>query len=213
MNADSQCPTTIRLELEHIGIAYGNRQLVNDLNLVLQTGEALVITGANGSGKSSLLRILCGLQRASSGQVSYYRNGSRLNREQIRAAVGWLSPDLQLYRELTALENLRFFTDLRGLALRDQQLEQRIDQLGLAGRSRDLLSTFSSGMLQRMRFAFALLHEPLVLLLDEPTITFDQRGAAMCAEIVAAQRQRGIVVIATNDAREEQLGDYVLRLS
>lgn len=213
MNADSQCPTTIRLELEHIGIAYGNRQLVNDLNLVLQTGEALVITGANGSGKSSLLRILCGLQRASSGQVSYYRNGSRLNREQIRAAVGWLSPDLQLYRELTALENLRFFTDLRGLALRDQQLEQRIDQLGLAGRSRDLLSTFSSGMLQRMRFAFALLHEPLVLLLDEPTITFDQRGAAMCAEIVTAQRQRGIVVIATNDAREEQLGDYVLRLS
>ncbi len=204
--------TNLRLDLHEISIAYGPRQVVHNLNLVLRTGEVLVVAGTNGSGKSSLLRLLCGLQRASHGQISYYVNDVQLTREQIRSVVGWLSPDLQLYRELTALENLRFFTQLRGLKLDDSQLIQRLDLLGLAGRSQDLLATFSSGMIQRMRFAFALLHDPLVLLLDEPTVTFDERGAAMCAEIIAAQRQRGITVVATNDTREEALGDYVLRL-
>lgn len=206
-------PPDIRLELQHLGIAYGTRQVVHDLNLVLNAGEVLIVAGTNGSGKSSLLRILCGLQRASSGQFSYSLHGTRLMREQMRSLVGWLSPDLQLYRELTALENLRFFAELRGLAIDDGELEQRLETLGLAGRCHDVLSTFSSGMIQRMRFAFALLHDPPVLLLDEPTVTFDERGSAMCAEIITTQRQRGITVVATNDAREEALGDYVLRLS
>ena len=86
-------------------------------------------------------------------------------------------------------------------------------EIGLGGRGDDLLAAYSSGMAQRLRYAYALLHRPPVLLLDEPTVTLDERGAALVEQVVAAQRERGITIIATNDPRELRFGDYVLRLS
>jgi heme exporter protein A len=126
---------------------------------------------------------------------------------------GWVAPDLQLYRELTGLENLRFFADVRGLHLTDAALMALLEEVGLGGRGGDLLAAYSSGMAQRLRYAYALLHRPPILLLDEPTVTLDERGAALVGRVIAAQRARGITVVATNDAREERYGDIVLRLS
>lgn len=87
-----------------------------------------------------------------------------------------------------------------------------LEQVGLGGRGGDLLAAYSSGMGQRLRYAYALLHQPPALLLDEPTVTLDERGAEVVERIVQAQRERGILVIATNDPRELRYGDYVLRL-
>ncbi|HEX9372362.1 MAG TPA: ABC transporter ATP-binding protein, partial [Roseiflexaceae bacterium] len=100
----------------------------------------------------------------------------------------------------------------RGLRRSPIELEALLDQVGLGGRGGDLLAAYSSGMAQRLRYAYALLHGPAVLLLDEPTVTLDERGAALVERVVAAQRERGITVIATNDPREVRFGDYVLRL-
>jgi heme exporter protein A len=202
----------IRLELSDLAIDYGARRVVAGISLALGPGEVLVVAGRNGSGKSSLLRVLCGLQRPSRGTARYLDAGRSLQPDAARALVGWLSPDLQLYRELTALENLQFFARLRGLRLTDPELRQRLAEVGLAGREHDLLAAYSSGMAQRLRFAYALLHDPPVLLLDEPTVTLDQHGAALFEQIAVRQRERGLLVIATNDPRELRFGDLVLRL-
>ncbi|GAB4109165.1 MAG: heme ABC exporter ATP-binding protein CcmA [Roseiflexaceae bacterium] len=204
--------TDLLLELENIAINYGARRVLAGVTLTLRPGDVLVVAGANGSGKSSLLRLLCGLQRPSHGRVAYVTAGREIPPAQAMALVGWVAPDLQLYRELTALENLRFFAQLRGLRRSDADLRALLDSIGLGGRGDDLLAAYSSGMGQRLRYAYALLHEPPVLLLDEPTVTLDERGAALVEQIVERQRQRGITVIATNDPRELRFADYVMRL-
>ena len=203
----------IQLELQGVTAGYGARRVLADVTLTLRGGETLVVAGQNGSGKSTLLRLLCGLQRPTAGEVSYLVGGRRLRPDEARELVGWVAPDLQLYRELTALENLEFFARVRGLRRARAELEALLEQVGLGGRGGDPLAAYSSGMAQRLRYAYALLHRPPVLLLDEPTVTLDERGAALVERVVAAQRERGITVIATNDPRELRYGDYVLRLS
>ncbi|MBK9711938.1 MAG: ABC transporter ATP-binding protein [Kouleothrix sp.] len=202
----------LQLELTDLAAGYGARRVLAGVTLTLRGGETLVVAGANGSGKSTLLRLLCGLQRPSAGQVAYLVGGRRYRPDEARDLVGWVAPDLQLYRELTALENLQFFAQVRGLQRSASELEALLDEVGLGGRGGDALASYSSGMAQRLRYAYALLHRPPVLLLDEPTVTLDERGAALVERVVAAQRERGISVIATNDPRELRYGDYVLRL-
>jgi len=173
----------------------------------------LVITGRNGSGKSSLLRVICGLQPASMGQVWIHADhGTRHAPLAMRHAIGWMAPDLMLYRELTGHENLRFFADVRGLDIPDATLDALLADVGLAGRGADLVATYSSGMTHRLRYAYALLHQPALLLLDEPSVMLDQSGHELLERVVARQRQRGITVIATNDPRETRFADITLAL-
>ena len=202
----------LRLELTDVASSYGARRVLAGISLTLCGGETLVVAGPNGSGKSSLLRLLCGLQRPSHGTIQITTRGQRYRPGEAPWLVGWVAPDLQLYRELTALENLQFFAQVRGLRRVRDELEELLEEVGLGGRGGDLLGAYSSGMAQRLRYAYALLHQPRLLLLDEPTTTLDERGAALVERIVARQRERGITVIATNDPRELRFGDYVLRL-
>jgi heme exporter protein A len=202
----------LQLELIDIAADYGARRVFAGVSLALQHGDTLVVAGHNGSGKSTLLRLLCGLQRPTAGRVVYHAGGARYAPDAARPLVGWVAPDLQLYRELTALENLRFFAQVRGLRRTTAELEALLDAVELGGRGHDLLAAYSSGMAQRLRYAYALLHAPPVLLLDEPTATLDERGAALVERVVVRQRERGITVVATNDPRELRWGDHVLRL-
>lgn len=202
----------IMLEIENLGAGYGARRVLAGIGLMLHAGETLVIAGQNGIGKSTLLRLLCGLQRPSTGSVTYHYGGQRYSPDQARHLVGWVAPDLQLYRELTALENLQFFAQVRGLRLAPTALTALLEEVGLSGRGNDLLAAYSSGMAQRLRYAYALLYRPPVLLLDEPTVTLDERGAQLVEQIVQRQRTSGITIIATNDPRELRYGDYVLHL-
>ena len=202
----------LRLELADLAVNYGTRKVLAGITLTLRGGETLVVAGPNGSGKSSLLRVLCGLQRPTSGDARYTLRGRSYRPGDAPWLVGWVAPDLQLYRELTALENLAFFARVRALRRTTAELEALLEQVGLGGRGDDLVAAYSSGMAQRLRYAYALLHAPPVLLLDEPTATLDERGAVLVERVVARQHERGITVIATNDPRELRWGDYVLRL-
>lgn len=200
------------LELEHITLDYGRRRVIYDVSLRINQGQVLVVTGRNGSGKSSLLRVICGLQTASEGQVWLHDDGARQAPLAMRHAIGWMAPDLMLYRELTGHENLRFFADVRGLDITDATLDALLADVGLAGRGADLVATYSSGMTHRLRYAYALLHQPALLLLDEPSVMLDQSGHDLLERVVAQQRQRGITVIATNDPRETRFADITLAL-
>ena len=202
----------IRLLLENVAAAYGARPVLANVTLTLVAGEVLVVTGANGSGKSTLLRLLSGLQRPTHGAITYELAGKGYAPSEAGPLLGWVAPDLALYRELSALENLRFFADVRGLRRADAELEALLERVGLAGRSHDRVASYSTGMTQRLRYAYALLHAPPVLLLDEPTATLDERGMALVERLVAEQRAAGITVVATNDPRELRWGDYVLEL-
>lgn len=205
-------PQHMQLRVTQLSASYGVRTILRGISFELQRGEVLVVSGPNGSGKSTLLRILAGLQMPASGSVSYTVGDHQLDLRDMRHLIGWVAPDLSLYRELSGIENLRFFADVRGLAISDAELHDLLRRVGLGERGHDRLAAYSSGMTQRLRYAFALLHRPPVLLLDEPTVTLDERGTAFVEQIITDQRQRGLTVIATNDPRELRYADLLLKL-
>jgi heme exporter protein A len=175
-------------------------------------GEVLVVTGPNGSGKSTLLLVIAGLLRPTRGRVVATLDEKPLPPEDRREWLGMVAPDLTLYPELTALENLRFFERVRGREPREDELIALLERVGLTGRGHDLVGTFSSGMRQRLKYAFALAHQPKVLLLDEPTANLDVAGVSMVEELIAEQRRRGVLVLATNEPEEVRHGDHSLAL-
>jgi heme exporter protein A len=202
----------VHLRLEGVARRFGRRRVFEGVTVEVAHGEVLVVTGANGSGKSTLLLVIAGLLRPTRGRVVASQDGKLLPESERREWLGMVSPDLTLYPELTALENLRFFERLRGRHPRDAELVALLERVGLAGRENDGVGTFSSGMRQRLKYAFALSHQPRVLLLDEPTANLDVSGVSMVEDVIAEQRGRGVLVLATNEPEEVRHGDRCLAL-
>jgi len=203
---------SLQLELRGLSKSFGSRHVFEGISETVEDGQCLVVTGPNGSGKSTLLRIIAGLIAPSAGEVRIWLDGQNLDRDQRRDVAGMVAPDVALYDELSALENLRFFAQVRGLPAGLPWLLELLDRMGLSGRESDLLGAYSSGMEQRMRYAFALLHRPPLLLLDEPTANLDASGAEAVAQVIAEQKREGVVVLATNDPRELAYGDKIVEL-
>lgn len=203
----------LRLDLCNVSANYGPRMVLHDVSLSLHQHETLVVSGANGSGKSTLLRLLCGLQSSTGGTIEYTWNGAQYAPTQARHLLGWVAPDLALYRELTAHENLHFFAAVRRFQCSGTHIDALLEQLGLGGRGHDRVASYSSGMTHRLRYAYALLHQPPILVLDEPTVTLDDHGSALIYQLIEKQRSHGMTIIATNDSRELRFGDYVLTLN
>lgn len=192
---------------------YSHRRLFADVSVTIPDRSVFVVLGQNGAGKTTFLRILCGLVPATSGQVDFVLNGNLLTTAQKRAGLGLVSPDLQLYGQLSAVENLEFFSGVRGLPFTLQRAREILEFVGLKGRGHDYVGTFSSGMKQRMKYAQALLHEPHILVLDEPTANLDEVGVALVDTIVRRQKEKGIVIMATNEPQEVCYGDQQLALA
>jgi len=165
------------------------------------------VTGPNGSGKSTLLRALAGLLRPTAGTTELRVEGRTYAMAERRFVTGWSSPDLQLYGELTARENLRFAADALGLARPDDAVKNAALEAGLVGRLDDRAGALSSGLRQRLRLAFAILADPPVLLLDEPGSHLDDAGFAAMSALIERRRSVARVLIATNDSREWSLAD------
>lgn len=202
----------VTLEIQGLSKAFGNRVLFKDLNLRVESGQCLVVTGRNGSGKTTLLRIIAGLVRPTRGRVLVSDDSGVMDRSRLRRNLGIVAPDLVLYDELTALENLMLFARLRGLCGGLEAALQTLEKVGLCERAGDLVATFSSGMKQRLKYAFAIQHSPPVLLLDEPTSNLDEQGADMVRKVISEQKERGVLVVATNDPEERSYGEQFLHL-
>ena len=200
------------IELQKVTKRYGRLRVFRDMTAEVRSGQVLVLAGRNGSGKSTLLRIVAGLARPTRGQVVFYQDDRPLGAEERRRLSGLVAVDVAVYGELTAWENLSFFSRVRGMRLSPEEGARLLAEVGLAGREDDLAQTYSSGMRQRLKFACCLLHRPPFLLLDEPGSNLDEAGRALVERIVAEQRERGLVVLATNEPREVAYGDVVLRL-
>ena len=193
--------------------AYRYRKLFSNLSFVVENNTVFAVLGHNGAGKTTLLRIICDLVPATSGRVEITVDGRTIDAAQRRATLGLVSPDLELYGELTALENLEFFAGVRGLRFSREKARDLLEYVGLKGCGQDFVSTYSSGMKQRLKYAYALFHAPRILILDEPTSNLDSNGVALVGQIIRRQRERGMVIMATNDYREVSYADQTLSLA
>lgn len=191
---------------------FGFRRVFDRLDFECSTGDALCIAGPNGSGKSTLLRIISGLLAPTSGKVQLTREGMELDETAKRSATRLVSPEANLYDELSGIENLRFFCKVSGGEFPREGSEAVLDRVGLAGRGNDLYGAYSSGMKQRLKYAAALLSSPPVLLLDEPTANLDERGKEMVYSVMAEQRRHGLLIFATNEEDELKFGDKFVKL-
>jgi len=201
------------LEVSDLCKHYSETLLFKDISFELHPGEVLAITGWNGSGKSTLLRIIAGLVRPTTGKVEMFFKGESIPKESRRRFVGMVAPAFSLYEELTALENLEFFCKVRGIAYDRKSCLAMMERTGLSENAHKLCRNYSSGMKQRLKLAQALLHSPPLLLLDEPGCNLDSKGMKIVEKIIAAQRQSGMTVIASNEKREVDYGDRVINLS
>jgi heme ABC exporter ATP-binding subunit CcmA len=179
---------------------YGRRRALSRVSLDCHAGEVLGLLGPNGAGKSTLLSILATLLTPSAGEVRYGNKTAAEAGPALRSCLGFLSHDLHLYPELTARENLEFFARLYGLADVGGRVARALDQAGLTARRDDLVSGFSRGMRQRLALERSLLHDPRLLLLDEPFTGLDDASvAALVARLTELRAADRIIVVVTHD--------------
>ncbi len=181
---------------------YDRRIIFQNVSLVLRPSEWLAITGANGSGKSTLLKILAAQASATSGTVTYMLNGTPLVPDTARRYIGFVSPYLNFYDELSGIENVLFALRAKGVRIFNQDLDELFDYFGLANAKLKRVKTYSSGMLQRLRFIQAFASSPKFLFLDEPTITLDDDGKSLFWNKLKQFISQTIIVIASNDHDE-----------
>lgn len=189
-----------RLDVVDVARYFGRRKALSQVTFSCEAGEIVGLLGPNGAGKSTLLNILATLLSASKGHVLYGDRTAADGGADIRGAIGLLGHDLFLYPELTARENLEFFARLYGLPDAAGVVARALDAAGLATRGDDLVSGFSRGMRQRVALERALLHDPRLILLDEPFTGLDQAStAALVARLRERQHAGCLIVLATHD--------------
>jgi heme exporter protein A len=205
---------SVRISFTDVAKRYDLRVVFKSVSGEAGPGEVLVITGPNGSGKSTLLAILCGLIRPTRGTVSHALNGNEIRREDWRHHLGVVAPAMSVYEELSGMENLRFFADVRGLARDDTRCHECLALVGLESERRTPVRGYSTGMAQRLKIAQALLHDPAVLFLDEPGSNLDPAGKEWLADYVQGLLAVGkTVILATNDRDEMEWGEQRVALT
>jgi heme exporter protein A len=192
---------------------FGERPALRDVTLELPAGETLAVLGPNGAGKTTLLRVLATLLRPTAGEVSVL--GSALPREawKLRGRVGYLGHEPLLYRDLTGVENLRFQARLHGLEDQGaERITRLLDWVGMSRHADDLVRNLSAGMVQRLAVCRAVLHEPDLLLLDEPRSHLDPEAAALVEPLIGAAPGRTRVIVTHDVEGGLAEGDRVLAL-
>jgi ABC-type multidrug transport system ATPase subunit len=193
---------------------FGDHTALDGVDLTLAPGESLVVLGSNGAGKTTLLRILATLLRPSGGEVRVL--GARLPGEawKARGRIGFLGHEALLYRDLSGCENLRFHAKLHGLS--GEAAEARIDALlaavGMERRAGQRVAELSAGMRQRLAICRCVLHEPELLLLDEPDSNLDAEGRELARELIGPGEGRTRVLVTHDPERALPDADQVLRL-
>ncbi len=193
------------IEIRDLCKSFGGAAVVQHLNLPVQKGEIFSLLGPNGAGKSTTISMLSCLLKPTSGDALIM--GHSITREQnaVKACIGVVPQDLALYADLSARENLTFWGILYGLS--GQALTRRVDQvlemIELTGRQKEAVGKFSGGMKRRVNIGIALLHQPQVLILDEPTVGIDPQSRRHILDQVKALNQLGMTVLYTTHYMEE----------
>ncbi len=200
------------IELEGLVRRYGERAALDDVSLSLPAGSTLVVFGPNGAGKSTLLRVLATLLRPSAGTARVLGHDVRKEGWRVRGRIGYLGHDPLLYGDLSARENLAYHARLHGLQQPVTRIEELLGAVELAGRGNDRVHTFSRGMIQRLAVCRAVLHDPEVLLLDEPRANLDPAANDLVEPLVGRGSGRTRVVTSHDPAGGLAEADLALGL-
>jgi ABC-type multidrug transport system ATPase subunit len=193
------------IEARKLGRRFGEKRVLRGVDLTVSRGGFAVVTGANGSGKTTLLRICAGLAIPTEGDL-------RVDAE--RGQIGYLAHEPLVYRELTALENLELYGRLYRIPERRERIGMLLERFGLWDARRDRVASYSRGMTQRLALCRVLLHDPALLVLDEPYTALDEQGADLLDAQLAELRGERTLLVSTHDpARIEPLATTRLALA
>ena len=187
-----------------LGKRYGEKRVLNGVDFQLDRGGFLLVTGPNGSGKTTLLRLCAGLAVPTSGELTI---------DATRAQLGYLGHEPLVYRELTGIENLELYGRLYRVPERRERIGMLLERYGLWEARRDRVADYSRGMTQRLALCRALLHDPRLLVLDEPFTALDTAGAELLDGQLRDLRDRTLVVSTHDPARVEALASARLELA
>ena len=190
------------IQARRLGRTYGLKHVIRDLDLEVGRGEFLLLTGPNGSGKTTLLRLVAGLLVPTAGELEV---------DAPRERIGFLGHEPLVYRELTSIENLDLYGRLYRVRERRERIGMLLERFGLWDARNQRADSFSRGMLQRLALCRTLLHEPELLVLDEPFSALDDEGAALLDRELGELRSRATFLVSTHDpARLESLASQRL---
>jgi ABC-2 type transport system ATP-binding protein len=192
------------IRLENVKKSFEKRETLHGISLDVETGDMFGYLGSNGAGKTTTIRILLDLIKPSSGEVSVM--GERADRDSIRRRIGFVLDSDGLYNAMTAEENLEFYARLYDVRDRAPKIASRLDAVGLADRAKDRVGSFSKGMRQRLSLARALVHDPDVLILDEPMSGIDPEGQIEMRRILQEVIRQGgkTIFFSSHDLDEVQ---------
>jgi ABC-2 type transport system ATP-binding protein len=193
------------IEVEHLRKTYGALTAVDDISFTARSGEIFGLLGPNGAGKTTTIGCISGLLTPTAGQVRMMGHDVVREGPAARRLLGVVPQEISLYDDLSAIENLSYWGGTQGL--RNPLLRQRIDEVlaltGLADRAREQIKNFSGGMRRRLNFACGIVHQPKVLLLDEPTVGVDPQSRVRLLDLVRDQAKSGACVLYTTHYMEE----------
>jgi ABC-2 type transport system ATP-binding protein len=193
------------LRCEGLRKSYGARLAVDDVGFEVATGECYGLLGPNGAGKTTTISLVCGLLDRDAGSVTVAGRAIDTRSIEARAAIGYVPQEIALYPPVSARDNLRFFGrlyGLRGPAL-DERIQTVLESVGLADRADDTVESFSGGMKRRANIAVGLVHQPQLLVLDEPTVGVDPQSRNAILESVLELKQQGVAIVYTTHYMEE----------
>ncbi len=197
--------TTDVLELKGLGKSYGDRVAVKNLDLTVRRGEIFGLLGPNGAGKTTTISMACGVVPPTRGTARIDGHDIQTDTFAAKRAIGLVPQDLALYDELTPRQNLAFFGQLYGLtgAALDKRVDAALGVAELADRADGIVKEFSGGMKRRLNLAAGLIHEPTLLVLDEPTVGVDPQSRRHIFDAIRALRDRGTTIVYTTHYMEE----------
>ena len=202
------------LEVKALTKRYGRRKILKELDLTLNGGEIACLLGPNGAGKTTLLRALAGLASIQSGEVSLDGEIIDFKDQTLRRRIGLIMHQPFLYENLTGLENLRFYAELYQTNQTGEALKTALERVGLNPSREDPVRAYSRGMKQRLTVARALLHDPDILLMDEPYTGLDQQGCKLLNQILLEEKTAGRLVLITTHELDyaRQIADRFITL-
>ncbi|MHC1754541.1 MAG: ABC transporter ATP-binding protein [Methanosarcina sp.] len=193
------------VRVEHLIKRYNSTVAVNDVSFEIKKGEIFGLLGPNGAGKSTIISILCCLLKPSSGRGTISGFDLEKNALEIKRIIGVVPQEISLYHTLTARENLTFYSRIYGLSrqMREQRIAKILEMVGLSKRADEPLQNYSGGMKRRINIGIALLHNPKILFLDEPTVGVDPQSRRRIYDTILELNNKGMTVLLTTHQMED----------
>ena len=193
------------IEIKDVTKSYGRHKVLQNVSFEIMEGELFGLLGPNGAGKSTLIDILTGIQSMDSGEIFINGKSIKTDKVEIRKHLGLVPQDIALLEELNAVDNLEYFGGLYGLAGAElkNQIEKLLEVAGLTDKKKEKVKNYSGGMKRRLNIAVAMLHNPSILILDEPTVGVDAQSRQHIFDYIQSLAEQGTTILYTSHYMEE----------